>query len=68
MYNNVIESKDYRKSTITILSKDGDVLATYKGGHYIYFGDKSDGCFHFSDENNKHHRVYGDAIIIVDED
>ena len=67
--NMSIENKDFRKSTITVYANDGKPIKIYSGGHYIYFGDKAgDLCFHFSDEAGKHHRIYGDPVIVVDEE
>lgn len=62
-----LDSKDFRNNRIRVID-DGEVVATYEGKIYIYFGDKiADGCVHFVDEAGKHHRIYGKGTVIIDE-
>ena len=62
-----LETKDFRSNRITVFNK-GEVVSIYEGKIYIYFGDKAtDGCIHFVDEQGKHHRIYGEETVIIDE-
>lgn len=59
-----LDSKDFRNNRIRVFD-NGEIVATYEGKIYIYFGDKvADGCVHFVDESGKHHRIYGGTVII----
>ena len=62
-----LDSKDFRSNRIRVID-NGEVVDTYEGKSYIYFGDKvADGCVHFVDEAGKHHRIYGKGTVIIDE-
>ena len=63
----MIDKKDYRNNKITIYGDDGRPIKVYEGKLYIYFGDTKEPCFHFIDEEGKHHRIYGKNTIVVDE-
>lgn len=63
-----LDPNDFRYNRITVYAQDGSQIANYEGKIYIYFGDKmSDGCIHFVDEYGKHHRIYGEGTVIIDE-
>jgi len=63
-----LDSKDFRNNRIRVIAGDGSLVETYEGKIYIYFGDKAtDGCVHFVDEAGKHHRIYGEGTVIIDE-
>jgi hypothetical protein len=62
-----LETKDYRNYSIKVINNK-ETVAAYEGKIYIYFGDKAtDGCIHFVDEAGKHHRIYGEGTVIIDE-
>jgi hypothetical protein len=62
-----LEAKDFRNNRVTVFN-NGEKIATYEGKLYIYFGDRvKDGCVHFVDEAGKHHRIYGEGTVIIDE-
>lgn len=64
----MIDTKDYRNHVIKVLNANGDVAASYEGKIYIYYDHKmSDGCFHFVTDDGRHHRIYGEGTILVDE-
>ena len=62
-----LDSKDFRNYCIRVI-ENAELIAKYEGKIYIYFGDRaSDGCVHFVDEEGKHHRIYGEGTVIIDE-
>lgn len=63
----MIDKKDYRNNRISVYSNDGEKISVYEGKIYIYFGDTKESCLHFIDENDHHHRIYGNNTIIIDE-
>ena len=62
-------NKNFRNNKITVCLNNGETIV-YDGPNYIYYNEStnvSDKCFHFVDDKELHHRIYGDPIIIVDE-
>ena len=60
----MLQTNDFRKCEVLVF-QNGTQIYKYVGGAYFYYNDlKQDGCIHFVDDKNKHHRFYSAAVVI----